>query len=251
MFRQIKFVFPILAALALPAAAFDVENMTDAERDAFGREVRAFLLENPDVFLEVIQVLEQRRANEAAAAELALVSDNAKAIFDDGYSWVGGNPDGDVTIVEFLDYRCGFCKRAFPQVEQLIATDGNIRLVIKEYPILGEASQLASRYAIATKNLEGDDAYKAVHDAMMGLRGEVTEDTLERISDDLGFDHEDILVEMESPGITEIIQANYALARILEIQGTPSFVMGERMVRGYVELDQMRAIVADIRENQS
>lgn len=250
MLRQLKFVLPVLAAFALPASAFDVENMTDAEREAFGREVRAFLLENPDVFLEVVQILEQRRANEAVAAELALVTNNADAIFDDGYSWVGGNPDGDVTIVEFLDYRCGYCKRAFPQVEQLIESDGNIRFIVKEYPILGEASQLASRYAIATRNLEGDEAYKAVHDAMMGLRGELTEDTLERISDDLGLDHDDIVVEMENPEIVEIIQANYALARTLEIQGTPSFVMGERMVRGYVELDQMRAIVADIRESQ-
>ncbi len=251
MFRHLKYALPVLAAFSLPASAFDVENMTDAEREAFGAEVRTFLIENPDVFLEVIQVLEERRAREAAAAELALVTDNADAIFNDSFSWVGGNPDGDVTIVEFLDYQCGYCKRAFPQVERLIESDGNIRFIVKEYPILGDASHLASRYAIATKNVEGDAAYKEVHDAMMALRGELTEDTLERISGDLGLDHDDIVVEMNNPEIEEIIQANYALARALQIQGTPSFVMGERMVRGYVEFDQMRAIVADIRENQS
>ena len=250
MFRGLVLSLGFLGAAAAPVAAFDIENMTDAERAAFGAEVREFLVSNPDVFLEVVQVLEQRRADEAVAAEIEMVQSNADALFNDGYSWIGGNPDGDVTIVEFLDYRCGFCKRAFPHVERLISTDGNIRIIVKEYPILGEASVMASRYAIATRNVEGDKAYKDVHDQMMALRGEVTEATLERISDDLGLDHDDIVVEMESPAIDEIIQANYALANALEIQGTPTFVMGERMVRGFVDLGQMQAIVADIRDGQ-
>ncbi|MXQ07050.1 thioredoxin domain-containing protein [Alphaproteobacteria bacterium GH1-50] len=250
MFRGLVLGLGFLAATAAPLAAFDIENMTDAEREAFGAEVREFLLSNPDVFLEVVQILEQRRAEEAVAAEVDMVRANAEALFDDGYSWVGGNPDGDVTIVEFLDYRCGFCKRAFPHVERLISTDGNIKIIVKEYPILGDASIMGSRYAIATRNVEGDKAYKDVHDQMMALRGELTEETLVRISDDLGLDHEEIVVEMENPEIDAIIQANYALANALEIQGTPTFVMGERMVRGFVDLDQMRAIVADIRENQ-
>ncbi|MEM9139116.1 MAG: thioredoxin domain-containing protein, partial [Pseudomonadota bacterium] len=102
--------------------------MTDAEREAFRAEVRAYLLENPEVIYEAIQVLEQRRDQEAAQADVGLIAQNTEALFNDGYSFVAGNPDGDVTIVEFLDYQCGFCKRAHPVVEELLDRDPNLRL---------------------------------------------------------------------------------------------------------------------------
>lgn len=250
MFRTFALAVSLAFLGATAASAFDIENMTAAEKEAFGAEVRSYLIENPDVFLEIVTILEERRANEAAQAELTMVEDNRAAIFEDGFSYVGGNPDGDITIVEFLDYRCGFCKRAFPEVEELIASDGNIRIIIKEYPILGEGSILASRYAIATLQVEGDEAYKTVHDRLMTLRGEPSEFALSRLSDELGFDHDDIAEVMNSDEVTNIIQANYELARALQVQGTPAFVMGEAVIRGFVDLEQMRAIVADQRQNR-
>ncbi len=251
MFR-LSILAGILAFLAaLPAAAFDIDAMSDTEREVFRSEIRTYLLENPEVLMEAIAVLEERRNQESQAAEVAMLEDNRQDIFDDGYSYVGGNPDGDVTIVEFLDYRCSFCKRAFPAVEELIASDGNIRFIVKEFPILGDASVLGSRYAIATKRVEGDLAYKAAHDALMILRGNLNDAALSRISDQNGFDHAAIVAEMESDDITEIINTNRALGHRLEIQGTPSFIMGDNFVRGFVELDQMRAIVQSIRQDQS
>jgi len=250
--RRLSFFIGIFALFAaLPAAAFDIDVMTDAEREAFRSEIRAYLLENPEVLMEAIAVLEERRNQGAQAAEVAMLEENREGIFNDGYSFVGGNPDGDVTIVEFLDYRCSFCKRVYPSVEELIASDGNIRFIVKEFPILGEASVLGSRYAIATKRIEGDEAYKAAHDALMILRGHLNDAALTRISDQNGFDHDAILAEMGSEDITEIIATNRALGNRLEIQGTPSFVMGDNFVRGFVELDQMRAIVEAVRQDQS
>ncbi|MEM9971130.1 MAG: DsbA family protein, partial [Pseudomonadota bacterium] len=177
--------------------------------------------------------------------------ENKGEIFDDGWSYVGGNPDGDVTIVEFLDYRCGFCKRAFPAVEELVASDGNIRLIVKEFPILGPASDLAARYAMATKRIEGDDAYKSVHDTMMGLKADLNERTLAMLSAEFDLNHEAIMAEMETDAVRDAIAANRALGARLSINGTPSFIMGENFVRGFVELEQMRAIVEDIRAEQS
>ncbi|MEM9969785.1 MAG: thioredoxin domain-containing protein, partial [Pseudomonadota bacterium] len=107
-------------ATALPAQAFDIDAMTEAERQSFREEIRAYLLENPDVLMEAMAVLEERREVAAANADALMLQENKGEIFDDGWSYVGGNPDGDVTIVEFLDYRCGFCKRAFPAVEELV-----------------------------------------------------------------------------------------------------------------------------------
>ena len=230
--------------------AFDIDAMNDEEREAFRAEIRAYLLENPEVLMEAIAVLEERRAAEDANRDIAVLSEHRDAIFNDGFSYVGGNPDGDVTMVEFLDYRCGFCKRAHPAVKDLLETDGNIRLIVKEFPILGEQSTLASQYAIATKMVEGDDAYLKVHDVLMEHQGGLNAGFLARTSRELGFDHGKIAETMEGADVENVIASNRALAQLLQIQGTPSFIMGENFVRGFVELDQMRAIVSEIRASR-
>ena len=241
----------IFAALAVGNAfALDLESMSDEDRAIFRAEIRDYLLENPEVLMEAFAVLEQRREQEAASLDLAMLDRNRDAIFNDGHSFVGGNPDGDVTIVEFLDYRCGFCKRAFPAVKELLATDGNIRLIVKEFPILGEESTLAARYALAAKNTDGDEAYQNIHDALMAHNGGINAGFLARTSRQLGLDHAAIAEKMKSEEITTLINTNRALAQQLQIQGTPSFIMGENFVRGFVELDQMRAIVNQIRAEQ-
>lgn len=250
MLRSLLTSLALTAVLAPAASAFDIDQMTDNERTIFRSEIRDYLLENPEVLMEAIQVLEQRRADQAASQEKLMLSENFDEIFNDGYSFVGGNPDGDVTMVEFLDYRCGYCKRAFPAVEELIATDGNIRFVVKEFPILGDASVLASRYAIAAKMLAGDEVYKALHDKLMTWNGEVNEAALARLSRGLDMDHDAVLAKMDDPEISEIITRNRELAARLQIQGTPSFVVGETFIRGFAELEQMREIVRLVREEQ-
>lgn len=235
------------ALLATPLAAFEIGAMTDAERDAFRAEIRAYLLENPEVLIEAINVLEQRQAADQAAGDVGLVAANADAIFNDGYSWVGGNPDGDVTMVEFLDYRCGYCKRAHPEVTELIASDGNIRYIVKEFPILGEQSVLASRFAMAVKEVEGDQAYAATHDALMTFRGEISEASLSELSDKSGYDTPRVLVTMNSEPVLQAIAKNRELAQRLQINGTPSFIFETQMLRGYVPLDTMRGVVEDLR----
>lgn len=247
MLRQI--LAPALAALVLaaPAQATDLTAMTDAERAAFRAEVRAYLLDNPEVLMEAIAVLEQRQAEAQLANDATLVQANAEAIFDDGYSWVGGNPEGDITLVEFTDYRCTYCRKAFADVEELIGTDGNIRFILKEFPILGEESLLASRYAIAVKDIEGDAAYKKAHDALMTFRGNISAQSLANLSDRLALDHDKIAKQMESDEVTAVIQANYALAQRMDISGTPTFVLGSQLLRGYAPLDAMREMVAQER----
>lgn len=235
------------AALALPAQAFDLQDMSAAERDAFRAEIRTYLLENPEVIMEAVAVLEQRQAEEQARGDSDMIKANAGALFDDGHSWVGGNPDGDITLVEFMDYRCGYCKRAFPEVESLIEADGNIRLIIKEFPILGEQSVLASRFAIATLQVAGDEGYKQVHDALMTFRGEISKPALERLAEGFDLDAEAIIARMDSDAVTEVINENRALGQRLNITGTPSFVMEDQMLRGYVPLDAMQQIADDIR----
>ena len=144
--------------LTAPAHAFDLSQMSDAEREAFRAEIRAYLLENPEVIMEAVAVLEQRDAEKQAQADVDLIAANANALFNDPSSWIGGNPDGDITMVEFVDYRCGYCRKAHDEVAELISSDGNIRFIVKEFPILGEASLTSSRFALAVRQIAGDDA---------------------------------------------------------------------------------------------
>ncbi|WP_407644485.1 DsbA family protein [Chachezhania sediminis] len=233
--------------LAGPALAFDPVDMTPAERDAFRAEIRAYLLENPEVIFEAVSVLENRQAQEQAQADFDLVSDNAQEIFDDGFSWVGGNPDGDITLVEFMDYRCGYCRKAVPEVAQLLQSDGNIRFVVKEFPILGPASLVSSRFAIATKQVAGDEAYGQIHDALMEFGGEPDEVTLARMAEGLGLDPQPILDHMNSDEVSLEIAKTRALAQKLNISGTPTFVLGDELVRGYVPVDRLQDLVAEKR----
>jgi len=235
------------AMLSAPLHAFDISAMSDEERAAFHAELRAYLMANPQVILESVNQMEAQQAEQQAQDDLSLVAANKDALLDDGISWVGGNPEGDITIVEFLDYRCGYCRRAHDEVTKLLTSDGNIRLIVKELPILGEASTISSRFAIATKQVAGDEAYKAVHDALMSFGGQPSEAALARLANSLGLNGDAIVAQMESEDVSTHIAQTRALAQRLQIRGTPTFVMGEQLIRGYVPLDGMKQIIAEER----
>lgn len=239
-----KLIATTAIALALVTPALAQSTLSDAERADFRAEVRAYLMENPEVLMEAIGVLEERRNTDAAANDIALLETNADEIMNDPASWVGGNPDGDITVVEFMDYRCGYCKKAFEDVAQLIETDGNIRFIVKEFPILGPQSELASRFAVAVLQVEGAEAYEAAHNALMVMKGDVTDDSLAALAAEVGIkDVNGVMARMIAPEVTSVIEANRALAQRLEVNGTPTFVIDQTLVRGYVPLDGMRQIV--------
>lgn len=241
---------PALLALFMgttSAMAFDIDKMSDAERATFRTEIGAYLMDNPQIIMDAVAVLQQREAQAAAQDDMSLVATHADAIFDDGYSWVGGNLEGDITLVEFVDYRCGYCRKASSDVEELIKSDGNIRIIMKEFPILGEASTQSARFAIAVKQILGADTYKLTHDALISMRADVNETSLKRLAKGLGFDAAPILAHMESDEVSSEIAQTNALAQKLRITGTPTFVMQDELLRGYVPLDGMQQIVADKR----
>lgn len=236
----------LILATALPAAA----EMTAEERAAFRAEVRAYLLENPEVLLEAMNELEMREQVAAAERDKQMLAAQSEAIFNDPASWVGGNPEGDITVVEFIDYRCGYCRKAWQEVDALVEQDGNIRFVLKEFPILGEQSVLSSRFAIAVLQLHGGEAYKTAHDALLSMRADASPEALARVAEEMGLDPQPILDRMNADEVTKVIEDNHRLAQTMEISGTPTFVVGGTMVRGYVPLEAMQQIVAEQREAQ-
>jgi len=193
------------------------------------------------------QLLEQhKREAEAAkqqqeAAIKAALTENRKEIFDDGVSHVAGNPKGDVTLVEFFDYRCGYCKQVQPSVLALLKEDSRLRVVLKELPVLGPDSVVAARAAIAAQQQPGK--YFAFHNAMMEHRGQLPEAEVLRIAKASGLDVAKLKADMAAPRVTEVIERNLALATKLGIQGTPGFVIGDEIVPGAIPLEAMRQLV--------
>lgn len=217
---------------ALPAAAFDPATMTEAEKAAFGQAVRDYLMANPEVLIESINVLEQRQAQDEVKADRALVAQYQSELTQDGHSWVGGNPEGDLTVVEFIDYRCGVCRSVYGEVEDLVKSDGNIRIVFKEFPILGEQSDMAAHFAVAVKQVGGDEAYKAAHDRLMTMRGNVTPEALAALAGELKLDADAVMARMKSDEVAAVLRQNHDLGEKMKLAGTPVFVIGDELLRG-------------------
>lgn len=233
-------------ALPFAAAPMDAPVAVDAE---FGDKVRAYLLQNPEVIFEAVAVFEQRNLEAQANMDSDLIAANAEALFNDPKSWVGGNPDGDITLVEFIDYRCGFCKRAYDEVASLLEQDGNIRLITKEFPVLGPESELASRFAISVLQLGGDAAYAQTKTIFYQHNGPITPDFLEDVAGELELDFADLSTRMGEDQITEILLMNRAVAQNLQITGTPTFVMETELIRGFVGAEVFVDIAESLRQD--
>jgi protein-disulfide isomerase len=245
-------LIPALTALALAfggvaSAQSQSSPFSESEREALHAEIRSYLLENPEILQEMISLIEEKQRAASAEGDKNLVATHAAEIFDDGFSWVGGNPEGSFTIVEFLDYQCGFCRKAQPDVTELLDSDGDIRLIVKEMPILGPGSDLAARAAVATLISEGPESYEDLHGRLMTVPGQITDVSLDQALTEAGLDPAEIRVAMADPEVDRRIAATRDLAQKLAISGTPTFVFDNRMVRGYLPLDQMRGLVGEIR----
>ncbi|MEM1268061.1 MAG: DsbA family protein [Pseudomonadota bacterium] len=235
-------VLTLVLLLAGTAAA--VDDYTDDERAALRAEIRAYLLENPEVLREAITVLEERDAARQLAEDQANIVANAEALTHDGYSYVGGNPDGELTVVEFIDYQCGFCKRAHPDITAIVAADTELRYVVKELPLLGSVSVVAARLAMAVLELEGPEAYATLNDALLEHDGQLSEpvilDYVAEVAD------VDAAIEMaRTPEIRGRLNETRALANAIGLTGTPTFIIGDRMVRGALPRAELEAIVAE------
>ena len=217
--------------------AMDINNLTNADRKVLQKEIRRYILENPDIIFEAADIVRKREAALEVQEDEELIQSNFNEIFYDNYSYVGGNPDGDITIVEFVDYKCGYCRKAAELVRELIAKDDNIRFVVKEFPILGEASLVSSKFAIAVKNIGGPDKYKVAHDILLALTAEPTEIYLRRIAKELELNPEELFEAMQSDLVAQEIDQTGELAQKLQISGTPTFILGDQFLRGFVPLE--------------
>lgn len=231
-----------LALYAVPAAA---DPLTPAQRDAVEQLIRNTIAEHPEIVLDALKDAQQKSDAQAAADAHKAIAAERQTLLADPSSPVGGNPNGDVTIVEFFDYRCPYCKEVEPQLESLLKDDPKLRIVYKEFPILGRASVYASRVALAAR-VQGK--YGAFHRAMMAVKGTIDEDVVRRTAAAAGVDMKALDQTIDAPGIDSIIKANYALAEKLDIDGTPTFIVGDYLLPGATDGDTLRKMIADVRK---
>lgn len=217
---------------------------TDMVSDAFGQRVRDYLLEHPEVIMEAVGRLEARnRALVEGEAQAALKA-RADELFRDPASPVGGNPAGDVTMVEFFDYNCPYCRRVAGPMRETIASDPQLRVVYKEFPILGPNSAFAAKAALAAHR---QGRYVAFHEALMRARGAADEESVLRIATEVGLDVERLKADMADAEIQSAIDRNLKLAEALRISGTPAFVIGDRILRGATDAATLRDLIAKAR----
>lgn len=227
--------------LATPAAALD-----ESQKKEFGAFIREYLLANPEIIEEMQMALTAKKEAEIASRAKEAIAENAEAIFRSEEDIVLGNPNGDVTIVEFFDYNCGFCKRAMDDMDALLEDDPNLRFVLKEFPILGPESLEAHRVAMSFHKLM-PEKYGEFHRRLLGGEGRANGESAMRIATELGADEEAVRAGMDDPAIAESIRKSYELADQLGIGGTPSYIIGDEAVFGAMGAEVLEEKIANVR----
>lgn len=244
MLKPIRaFLIALIALFVLPAQAAE---FNDTQKKELGDIIRQYLLDNPEVVRDAMQELERKQQEAEDSARTDTLKTMAAEIFRSKDDLIGGNPNGKVTMVEFFDYNCGYCKRAFPDVMKMIDADKDLKLVMKEFPILGPGSVYAARAALASRK---QGKYWEYHMAMMAHEGRIDEAVADQIAEAAGLDVKKLKADMEADEVNQVITRNMQLADSLKIQGTPAFIIDETVIPGAVGYEALAAVVKQIRDN--
>ena len=225
------------AIMAVPASA---DEFTPAQKQELGAFIKDYLVANPEVLRQAIEALDRHDKDVAEAERQKVVSTQSSALFSSKYQATLGNPKGSATLVEFFDYNCHYCKGALPDVTKLMKDDPNLKLVLKDYPVLGPGSVEAAKVASAARNQLPGDKFWAFHSKLLATRGPIGKAEALAVARELGLDMDKLAKDMESAdtkaGLSEVMQ----LADALQINGTPTFVVGQDVVVGAVGYDQLK-----------
>lgn len=237
----------VATAMTSPGRLAASPSATTGDKAGLGNEIRAYLMANPEVLVEAMQELERKQDSQRDQVAQKGVQENQAALYRDADSPVGGNPNGDVTIVEFNDYQCPYCKRAYQAIKSVASADGKIKIVYKDLPILGDASKIAALAALASMK---QGKHLGLHNALMEYGGKLDRDKILEIAASVGIDRAQLEKDMEDPKLKQTIDRNLNLATALGIRGTPAFVIGKQFVPGAVDADTLKQLVADARKSQ-
>ena len=244
---RFSLLLALLLAVTMPAQADDpAPAPSPAEVAKVQKIIADYLKAHPEIIIDALQAYQKKQdAAKAEAARQSIIAARAE-LLNDATNPVGGNPKGDVTIVEFFDYSCPYCRAVDPDLQKAISADGNVRVIYKEFPILGPESLVASRAALAAA---GQGKYQAFHDKLLSYKGSLNDATIYSIASDAGLDVTKLKADMEKPEIKNQIDRNYHLADKLNIQGTPAFIIGDIMLPGAASFDDLTAAFKQARSS--
>jgi protein-disulfide isomerase len=236
------------ALCTLLVAPLAAQGLTDAQKQELGPLIREYLLKNPEVLQEAFTELQNKKEAEAVAMRQGVIGDKSSALYSTEFTGVVGPDDADVTIVEFFDYNCGYCKKALPDVQKIIESDAKVRFLLKDFPILSKESQEAAIIAMAVKKQLKGDKFFAFHVDLMGTKGRIGKEQALDAAKASGIDMARLEKDMTDPGIQATLQKTQELAQTLDITGTPSYIVGPDMVVGAVGFDDLSTRIANIRK---
>ena len=232
-----------------PAVATAPQEFSSAQTREIENIVKKYLVQHPEVLQEVMEALDKRQKEADADKARTTIKDNKATIFNSSHQVVLGNPQGNVTMVEFFDYNCAFCKRALPDMLDLIKTDSDLKFVLKEFPVLGPGSLEAAHVAVAARMQDSSGKkYMEFHQKLLGARGPADKVRALAVAKDVGFDMARLEKDMNSDEVKTTIEENMKLADVLGVNGTPSYVVGDEVVVGAVGVDELRAKIKNGRK---
>src|SRR3984885_7412108 len=241
-----RIAFAAAVSLALAGAAPAVAQSFSADqREEIGKIIKDYLLTHPEVMQDVMAELEKRQQSADAEKHRAAVTENNATLFNSPHQVVLGNPHGNVTMVEFFDYNCGFCKRALSDMLDLMKANPDLKFVLKEFPVLGEGSVEAARVAVAVRMQDASGKkYFEFHQKLLGGRGPADKARALAVAKDVGFDMGRIEKDMGSDEVKKTIDESMKLADALGVNGTPSYVVGDEVVVGAIGLQALKEKLA-------
>lgn len=238
----------LAVATAGGAAQAQTPDFTPEQKKAIESMVHSYIVAHPEVLQEAMAELEKRQQTAQEAKQQQALTTEKETLLKSKNAVVVGNPDGDVTLVEFFDYNCGFCKRAVGDVSRLIKGDGKLRVVMRDFPVLGQESLEASRIALAAKQQLSGQGALDYHKRLMAVKGRIGKEQAETVAREMGLDMTRLAKDADSPAVADALKESRELGDKLGLTGTPSFVIGDTIIPGAVGHDAMAEAIKSVRQ---
>ncbi len=225
-------------------------DFDNVKKEEINKLIKSYILDNPEIIIEAIEIFQKKQSLNAIKKEKEIIKSLRSELYNDPTSYFFGNKDSELKIVEFIDYNCGFCKKNHEVMMNIINGNNDIKYIIKELPILGESSLLASKFAIIIYLVDGPKIYKKFYNLLMKHNSQLNFDILNRIANKVGSSIKDFDPHLNTDKVNNVILKNLTLADKLSIDGTPTFIIEDNIFRGFISFDQLQEIIDNLRKKK-
>ena len=251
---MIKFFLAFLLFLNSSQSLFTQEllnsNFDNIERDEINNLIKNYILDNPEIIIEAIELFQKKQSLNAIKKEKEIIKSLSSELYDDSNSYFFGNKKSELKIVEFIDYNCGYCKKNHEIIMNILNDNNDVKYIIKELPILGESSLLASKFAIEIYLVDGPKIYEKFYDTLMRHNSQLNFEILNKIAKKVGSSIKDFNSQLNVDKVNDVILKNLTLADKLSIDGTPTFIIEDNIFRGFISFDQLQEIIDNFRKKK-